>query len=586
MTLIDRARRHLVVILLALGTLVLYGFGLSWAPVHPHFDELRFAEQSMSVASTWRDTNGRLLPIYFQMEASVWFHPVGVYLPAIAFKLFGVSTAAMRAPTALLGVLDVVLVYFIARRMFRSDQLAFVSAALLATAPVHVIHSRIAMDYLFPTPFVLGWCLLLLRALDTGSRRTLFAATSILAFACYSYIAAVALLPLFLVVTMVVLWVEGWGPRAIAVAVAGSLWPLIPAAVFISTHPEMLVSTLGRYGIAATQLDAFQRIRETLTPWFVSDRANLYSTFFAPGYLFVTGGSGLVGSTRTAGVFLLCSLPLMLIGLRGALIKYSPHNLVLLAGVLLPPVAATVVAEQFSAGRAMSMVPFAILLAAKGVDDLRAWSPSASALKLIAVSGVVVALIGLLYCAYRATAGEISPGGVAVIAAGLAAIGIARMMRRTGRMSPIAAALLIACALQFVFFTRDYFGDYRARSAFWFNGNLKGAIIRVVEAMDRSAVPGEVWLDQEVTLVDRYWRFHLAELDRSELAPRMRVLRPEQMKTQPMPAGTWLIAPALDDALKALAESRGMTLIATATDPGDDPPAASEQPSYFVFERR
>src|SRR5215510_5390819 len=112
-------------VFVSLGTLLLYTFGLSWAPVHPHFDELRFAEQSMSVAATGRDIYGRFLPVYFQMESSVWFHPVGVYLPALAFKLFGVSTFAMRAPTALLGTLDVVLLYFIARRLFRSDTLAF-----------------------------------------------------------------------------------------------------------------------------------------------------------------------------------------------------------------------------------------------------------------------------------------------------------------------------------------------------------------------------------------------------------------------------------------------------------------------------
>jgi hypothetical protein len=348
----------------------------------------------------------------------------------------------------------------------------------------------------------------------------------------------------------------------------------------------MVVSTLGRYGIAANQLDAFQRVRETLTPWFVSDRANLYATFFAPGYLFVTGGSGLVGSTRTAGVFLLCSLPLMLIGFRGALMKYSPINLVLLAGVLLPPVAASVVAEQFSAGRAMAMVPFAILLAVKGIDDLIARTPRPAGLMLLDASGVAMAAIGVLYSVYRATSGEISAGGVLMMAVGVAAVGLARMMRRTGQMWPIVAAVLIACALQFVYFTRDYFGDYRARSAFWFNGNLKGAIVRVVAAIDRSATPGEVWLDQEITLVDRYWRFHLAELHRTELAARVRVLTPAQMKTQPLPTGTLLIAPALDDALKLLAESRGMTMIATVTDPGDDPQGAGEQPSYFVYERR
>ena len=61
------------------------------------------------LAATGRDVNGRLLPIYFQMEASVWFHPVGVYLPALAFTLWEVSTTALRLPTALVGVLNVVL---------------------------------------------------------------------------------------------------------------------------------------------------------------------------------------------------------------------------------------------------------------------------------------------------------------------------------------------------------------------------------------------------------------------------------------------------------------------------------------------
>ena len=64
----------------------------------------------------------------------------------------------------------------------------------------------------------------------------------------------------------------------------------------------MLASTLGRYGIAANDLDAFQRVRELLTPWSISDRANLYGSFFSPGYLFVTGGNQLSESTRTAGV--------------------------------------------------------------------------------------------------------------------------------------------------------------------------------------------------------------------------------------------------------------------------------------------
>src|SRR6478736_5394459 len=114
-TSVAAARWHVAT--LALVVFLLYAFGLSWAPVHLHFDEIRFAEQARRIAETGTDLRGRFLPVYFQMDASVWFHPIGVYLPALAFKLSSVSITALRTPTAIVGTLDVVLVYFLARRM-------------------------------------------------------------------------------------------------------------------------------------------------------------------------------------------------------------------------------------------------------------------------------------------------------------------------------------------------------------------------------------------------------------------------------------------------------------------------------------
>jgi 4-amino-4-deoxy-L-arabinose transferase-like glycosyltransferase len=586
MSMARRAREHWPVLILALGTLSIYLFGLSWAPVHLHFDEIRFAEQARSIAATGRDVNGRWLPVYFQMEASVWFHPVGVYLPALAFKLWEVSPAALRAPTALVGVLNVVLTYCIALRLFRSPLLAWLAGGLLAIAPAHFIHSRMAVDYLFPTPFVLGWCLLLLRAVETRSRLAIFAAASLLGVGCYSYIAAVALMPLFLAVTIVLLWIEEWPLPAIGLVLAGFAWPLIPGAWFIATHPEMLAATLGRYGIAANELDAFQRLRETLTPWFISDRANLYATFFAPGYLFVTGGGSLVGSTRTAGVFLAWSLPLMLVGFRSALIRYSPASALLLAGLLLPALAGSVVSEPFAVGRAITMVPFAILLAITGAESWIAVAPKAWVAQLLARVGPVAAAIGLAYVIFRAGHGELTRGGITAVAIGAALVGLAYAIRRTGRLSPLVAAVLIACSLQFAGFARDYFGDYRARSAFWFNGNLRGAVARVVMMLDGAAAPREVLLDQGVNSIDWYWRFHLAELGRSDLASVARVVTPAQLQTYPLAPGTLLVFPALDTSLRGLAEARGMSLAATITDPGDAPASADERPSYYLFERR
>lgn len=53
-------------------------------------DETVFAVQAHAIASTLRDDNGRLLPLYFQIHANVWYHPVIVYLMAACFTVLPV----------------------------------------------------------------------------------------------------------------------------------------------------------------------------------------------------------------------------------------------------------------------------------------------------------------------------------------------------------------------------------------------------------------------------------------------------------------------------------------------------------------
>ena len=91
--------------------------------------------------------------------------------------------------------------YFLARAFFRSAVLGAFSAVLLALTPAHFIHSRFAMDYLYPVPFVILW-LLAFRVYETGRRPAmLFAATLSLGLGFYSYIAAVLMMPLYFALT-------------------------------------------------------------------------------------------------------------------------------------------------------------------------------------------------------------------------------------------------------------------------------------------------------------------------------------------------------------------------------------------------
>lgn len=575
---------HLAAVAVAVA--LLYGIGLSSSPIHLHYDEVYFAEQARSIAQTGRDVHGRVLPVYFQMDNVIWFHPLGVYLGALAFQVLPVSMAALRLPSAVIGVLDVMLIYFLARRVLGHHWLALLAAGLLGIAPAHFIHSRLALDYLFPTPFVLGWAILLLRYLDARSVQVLFAAASILGIGIYSYIAAVALFPMFLLVTFALLWREQAPRAAYAAAIAGFCWPLIPALLFLNAHPTVFGSTVGRYGFAGGRLDAFQQLRETMTPWTISDRLNLYMSFFAPGYLFVTGSSGLTGSTRTAGIFLAPALPLVLVGIRAAVLRYSPAAIIVLAGFLLPPIAASVVDESFVGGRAMTMVPFGIVLGCWGVGVLIVAKPLRGLPSIIGVAGAALLAVGVAYLLYRLRTSELSRGAVVLMMSGTFVVAVAFVVHRQQRLAAIAAALVVACLVHFAAFAQDYFGEYRARSAPSFNGNIRDAVRTTVAGLDGRSDRPPVYLSSAIPRIDWYWRFHVAELERIDLATRARPVSDAELQILELASGTLFLCLAVDERARSVAEARGMTLMATITDPNvESETGPGEHPVYLVFRR-
>ena len=92
----------------------------------------------------------------------MWFQPIPVYFTALFLTVLPVSEWAIRLPTVVLGVTDIVLFYFVAARVFNRPFLAAIAAGLLALTPAHLIHSRLAMDFLYPLPFVMAWLLCLM----------------------------------------------------------------------------------------------------------------------------------------------------------------------------------------------------------------------------------------------------------------------------------------------------------------------------------------------------------------------------------------------------------------------------------------
>jgi 4-amino-4-deoxy-L-arabinose transferase-like glycosyltransferase len=363
--------RHMLVRAALAGVLLLASFlyirALDGVPVYIGWDEARFALQGHAIATTGRDLNAHRTPLFFHNtdplipnnSSRIWWQPVLIYLIAAVLRVAPLSEWSVRLPIAILAILDVWLIYAIARRLFVNPWYAVLAAAMLALTPAHLIFARMASDYFCPIPFALVWVWCLLRCIQTDSPWLPAATGLVLGVGLYSYIAAWIIMPFYLGVTLVVLWLAGKPRRAHAEVLGGFAVALLPLVPWIWWHPDMPRNLFSGYAVK-TSLD-------------LAERVSLYWDYFNPSYLFFSGGSELMWATRRAGIFVLAVAVLLPCGIWSIWRALSLERSVLLVGFFFAPVPIILAlpeAPAYATARDLLAVPFGVLISVAGVEWL------------------------------------------------------------------------------------------------------------------------------------------------------------------------------------------------------------------------
>lgn len=572
--------KRILLVLLFIAAGVLYARRLAEAPVYMSPDEAIIAVDAYSVATTGRDVHGAAMPLYFKIqmqgeERQGWFMPVIFYATAAVLKVLPLSEVSARLPSVFVGLLDILLLFFVARRMFRCERLAIVSAAMLALTPAHFILSRYALDYLYPAPFVLGWLLCVLAYLDTRRPRTLFAATLLLGIGFYSYIAAIVLMPLFMAITIALLFYERRPARDYAFACAGFVLPLLPIVPWLVAHPGAFADTAHRYELYDSgHMSTLQGIRSFFSYNNIEERAGIYWSFFNPSFLFFTGDAQMPFSTRSVGVFLLPAAVLMIAGIGYAIRRPSPSTVIALLGFVCAPLAAALVPENSEIIRAAVMLPFGVLLAAMGLEALWQWGAIARVRVVIMTLGCAVLVAGLLYAAWSLAANHhLTSSTLPLIGAGVALCLIAFASDAIRITRIIAALLLVAMPLQFAGFYRDYVTDYRRRASNWLGGNLRGALVELIDREPRDHAPYIYFsllqstgglLDTRNRWMQTYWTFYATKHRRRDLLERTRSFEPSRIDS--VPPKSLVLGNIGDPTLDKLVRAGGLKRVKTIVD--------------------
>jgi len=139
----NKSRYLLAFIILIAGFFRLFKLGS--LPISLFGDEADVAYHAWSLITTGRDYMGHLLPAYIQSLAE-WRAPLLMYTTAPFVGLFGNSPFVVRLPVALLGIASVYLLYLLAKKLFQNENVALLSAFILALTPWHIHYSRASFE--------------------------------------------------------------------------------------------------------------------------------------------------------------------------------------------------------------------------------------------------------------------------------------------------------------------------------------------------------------------------------------------------------------------------------------------------------
>lgn len=191
--------KHLVgLCLIILVAIILRFYGLGQIPAGLLNDEANLGYDAYSLLQTARDQWGTFLPINNFIGFGDFQPPVGRYLSILPIFLFGLSEFSVRSSSALSGVLSVIALYYLVKKLF-NDNIALLSSLVFALMPWAVGLNRIYHESNIAILFLL---VALIFGLIKKSGWSLYVSSIVLILSVYTYSAYTLFAPLVLFVIL------------------------------------------------------------------------------------------------------------------------------------------------------------------------------------------------------------------------------------------------------------------------------------------------------------------------------------------------------------------------------------------------
>lgn len=295
------------------------------------WDEVAWGYNAYSLSIDGRDEFGKFLPYTYLESFGDFKPPMYAYLTVIPVLFFGLTEFATRFPSALLGVVTVLITYLLVKRIFYTSEqreiYGLVTVAILAISPWHIMLSRAAFEANVATFFIVCGVWMFLKGIQDNKWYLTLAAMSFV-LSLYTFNSARIVVPILVTILGFAFWrvLLKHKVQSGAAGIVGALF-LLPIVPFLLSPQASLrfkeVNIFSDISIIERVNQQIENDHNALWSRVLHNRRLAYGVEYlkhyfdnlSPMFLFIKGDGNPKFSTQDIGQLYIWEIPFILSGI-------------------------------------------------------------------------------------------------------------------------------------------------------------------------------------------------------------------------------------------------------------------------------
>ena len=371
-----------------------------------HRDELIAGYSGRFILENGQDMYGNPWPLLYIDKYGDYPPALPAYVSGITTYFFGSTVYATRMPVAIIGALTCLLLYLLAKEMFKNRRIAIFSAFFLALIPWHIVLSRATAEGVITLPIVMGGLFFLFRFLEKQRLKYFFLFMALFFLTYFFYPSYRVLVPLLL---LPVPFLFSLSKKSKYLLIGSVIFFFLVTAIVGSTTwgkgrfdqtsmfgEQSGVAIRERVSILAQEEGSgkVDVVKTYHNKYILYSRefVKQYLLYFSPQYLFIEGGLPYRYGVSDQGLLPFTLLPFLLFGLMSVRKSRSRALYYLCYVLVVSPMPSPITLDDVpNVHRTLFMVVPLLLLISFGVENVLTFIK-----KYRAKVFVVLVILGLL----------------------------------------------------------------------------------------------------------------------------------------------------------------------------------------------